>query len=110
VGMIPPHGTPPARKGGRFLYCPMVDVAATEVADPSLSWDHPVMCDLPRRKDSARGRRALRRHARRDHIGPAMDVSDSLLWFVTNGSHFGFPGTVIQGRAMKGKYRDLEED
>ena len=79
--------TPRPRRGGTRLYCPMVDVTATEQGDGQL-----FMCGAPSRASTSAGRKALRRHCRRDHIEPFRRGTERILRYVQTGEWGGMPG------------------
>lgn len=73
AGMI--HAPAP-RRGGVRLYCPAVDVPATEEAG-SL-----VMCGWQRSSQTAGSRKAYRRHWRRDHMLPFLAGTDAVIRYL----------------------------
>jgi hypothetical protein len=76
--------TPRPRRGGTRLYCPMVDVAATEQGD-----GHLFMCGHPSRVNTGKGAKALRRHVRRDHMEPFRQGTEQILRYVQTGEWGG---------------------
>lgn len=86
--LLPDLATVPAPyRGGTRLYCPMVDVGETE----RTSIMH--MCGWPSRADTRGGRKAIRRHLRRDHIAPFIAETGAVMRYLASG-RWGSAGHV----------------
>lgn len=72
------YQVPPPRRGGTRIYCPLVDVNATEQSDTLQ------MCGWHPRRDTAATRSRYRRHFRRDHIVPFVQGTDAMLRYLMN--------------------------
>lgn len=73
AGMI--HAPAP-RRGGTRLYCPMVDVPATEESGEL------VMCGWRCSSQNASSRKAYRRHWWRDHMRPFLAETEAVMRYV----------------------------
>jgi hypothetical protein len=90
--------TPRPRRGGTRLYCPVVDVAATEQGDGAL-----FMCGYPSRASTPKGARALRRHCRRDHMEPFRRGTEKILRYVQTGEWGGMQNVHAEITLGKGR-------
>lgn len=87
--MALPAGKPPEpRKGGTRIFCPMIDVPATEATGTM----H--MCGWQPARDTTRSRARYRRHWRRDHFAPFMAETRAVMRFIQKG-RWGATGTTV---------------
>lgn len=91
---------PPARHGGTRIFCPMVDVAKTEISGEL------VMCAWPSRLNTPRAHRAYRRHWNRDHLEPFKAETDALMKFLNTGHYLGMEHVRVEITVSKGRGGD----
>lgn len=76
---------PPPRMGGTRIFCPMVDVAATEAQENA---EKLVMCPWSGR-NTRNDRYRYRRHWRRDHMQPFLDETHAMVQYLVKGQWIG---------------------
>lgn len=72
------------RRGGSRLYCPVVDVPATEASGVL------AMCAWPSRAQTAKGAKAIRRHVRM-HVQAFQAETAAMMRWIQRGEFGGIP-------------------